>query len=66
MAGIDPSPSVFERLFGKKKRKENIELPNESGKVDPRLKKHDMGETFDKMREGLGILGNMRKKRNAS
>lgn len=63
---VDPSPSMLERVFGKKKRKEDIELPNESGKEDPRIKKPDYGETAKKMREGLGILGQMRKKRNAS
>lgn len=49
---VDPSPSMLERIFGPKKRKKDIELPNESGKIDKRLEKPDMLEVFRKMRKG--------------
>ena len=35
---------------------EDIELPNESGRTDPRLKKPDVGGAFKKALEGYKIL----------
>lgn len=35
------------------KRTGDIELPNESGKVDPRIDKEDV---YERMRKGMGVV----------
>ena len=62
MAGTDPSPTMLEKIF--KKRKRNIELPNESGITDERLPKK--GETADKVKQGIEILREMRRNRKSA
>ena len=46
--------SWYERLRGK--RMHDIELPNESGKVDPALQRPDVMGQFKKAGEGFRIL----------
>lgn len=53
--------SFLDRLRGK--RTKDIELPNESGKTDPRLKKPDVMGSFGKAAEGLAALRRITGKR---
>lgn len=55
---VDPSPSMLEKIFGK--RKKNIELPNESGKVDPRTKKVNIWDSLKEAEKGLKALGKIK------
>lgn len=52
---ISPSLGFLQKHFGptflKKKRKEDIELPNEKNRKDPRLK-----TKFDEVKEGYGMF----------
>jgi hypothetical protein len=50
-ADTGPSPTMLERIFGRKKRRGDIELPPESGKVDPRLKKKTIMEKAKETKE---------------
>lgn len=55
----EPSESMLSRIYSsyfKKKRKTDINLPNESGRVDPRLKRPDVRGAIGKAKEGYGIL----------
>jgi len=52
MAG--DKPNLFERVTGK--RYSDIHLPNESGKVDPRLKGTSVREALSGALEGVKIL----------
>lgn len=47
-------PSFLERMSGR--RFGNIELPNESGQKDPRLKGTSVREALGKAREGIKTL----------
>ena len=47
-------PNLFERIRGK--RYSDINLPNESGQVDPRLKGTSLREALAGAREGVKIL----------
>lgn len=49
MADVGPSDGFLSKIFGKKKQGD-VELPNESGKTDPRLKKKKKDEN------GGGVL----------
>ncbi len=54
--------SWFEKLKGK--RYEDIELPNESGQVDPRLKGKSVRERMDKIPESLKTLRDITRKKD--
>lgn len=54
---VDPSPTMLEKIFGPKKRKKDIVLPNESGKKDPRLR-----TVMDSIREATSNYGELKKK----
>lgn len=53
MAG-DAKPTIFEKVTGKRYR--DINLPNESGKVDPRLKGTSVREALGEALKGTKIL----------
>lgn len=57
---IEPSSTFVEKIFGKKKRNKDIELPNESGRIDPRTKKVDMRGSITKAVEGYKKLGELK------
>lgn len=57
-------PIDISKFFQKSKtRDKDIELPNESGQVDPRIKRRSLRGSLDKMGEGLEILKKKRKER---
>ena len=62
MANAGPSGGFLQKMFGPKKRTTDIELPNTSGKTDPRLKKKGQS-TFNKVREGYSIFKGAAKKK---
>jgi hypothetical protein len=56
----DPSPGFLKRIFGSKSIDTDIELPNESGREDKRLKKKS---TLSQIKEGYGIFKNLGKQK---
>lgn len=55
---IGPSEGFLSRAFGaKKKRTTDINLPNQSGKVDPRITKmRARGSKMDEVKKGYSIF----------
>lgn len=56
----EPSNTLLEKIFGKKKRTKDINLPNESGQIDPRLKKVDVRGALAEALKGYKQLGEMK------
>jgi hypothetical protein len=56
----DPSPGFLKRIIGSKSIDTDIELPNESGREDKRLKKKS---TLSQIKEGYGIFKNLGKQK---